>query len=141
MSFRNLHWPLILGLGALALVRPIMKTIQDQAGVASSPVLSIGLTVAITALWAVVVGLSQVSRPIATLVAAGLSYAVLSILLSGLLSPILTGRLQGPLATPVAIIPVLLTNAVWGAVAGVLALALQRRRRPTSTTGTSGTTR
>ena len=141
MFLRNLQWPLVLGLGALALVRPIIKTIQDQAGTASPPVLSIVLTVAITALWAVVVGLSRTSRPIATLVAAGLSYAVLSMLLSGVLSPILTGRLQGPLATPVAIVPVLLTNAVWGAVAGVLALALQRlRHHPTSTTGAAGTT-
>jgi hypothetical protein len=141
MSLRNLQWPLVLGLGALALVRPIIRTIQDQAGTASPPVLSIVLTVTITALWVVVVGLSRTSRPIATLVAAGLSYAVLSMLLSGLLSPILTGRLQGPLATPVAIVPVLLTNAAWGAVAGLLALALQRLRHPTPTTGSASTTR
>jgi hypothetical protein len=31
-------------------------------------------------------------------------------------------ELQGPLATPVAIVPVLLTNAIWGLATGAIAL-------------------
>jgi hypothetical protein len=63
-----------------------------------------------------------------TLVVVGLTYAVLSMLLAAVLSPLLTGEAQGPLANPVAIVPVLLTNAVWGALAGLLALAVRRAR-------------
>lgn len=127
-SHLGLPWALILGLGALALVRPALQIVLDQAGVSSPPALSVGVTVAITVVWIAVVGVRPVRRPVVTLVLAGLSYAVLSIVLSSIASPILTGQLQGPLATPAAIVPVLLTNAIWGAIAGGLALLLQHLR-------------
>ncbi len=36
---------------------------------------------------------------------------------------------QGPVATSVAIIPLLITNVVWGAVAGAIALGVQQLSR------------
>lgn len=51
-----------------------------------------------------------------------------AILLSEILSPSLLGHLTGPLAHPVALVPMLLTNGVWGALTGALALLLQRAR-------------
>ena len=124
----SLQWPLILGLGALALVRPLVSIIEHQLGVTHPPVVTVLITLVISAVWIAVVGLSRTVHPVVTLLFTGLTYAVLSIILSGILSPILTGELQGPLATPAAVIPVLLTNAVWGAVAGALALLLQHLR-------------
>jgi hypothetical protein len=124
----NLHWPLVLGLGALALVRPLVSIVETQLGVDDPPAVPIGITLVVTAVWVAVVGLGRIARPVLTLVAVGLTYGVLSILLSGILSPILSGRLEGPLAVPFAIIPVLLTNALWGLVAGGLALLVQRTR-------------
>ncbi|MEX5303511.1 hypothetical protein [Kocuria sabuli] len=127
-KIKNLQWPLVLGLGALALVRPLMSIIEHQLGAtgpASVPIIS---TVVISIIWVAVVGLSRVALPVLTLLFTGLTYAVLSIILSGILSPILTGELQGPLAMPIAIIPVLAVNAVWGLVAGWLALLVQRAR-------------
>lgn len=99
-----------------------------QFGEGSSPAVPITVTLVISAVWIAVVGLSDIAHPVLTLLFTGLTYAVLSIVLSGVLSPILAGELQGPLAMPIAIIPVLLTNAVWGSTAGVLALLLQRLR-------------
>ncbi|QBI54988.1 hypothetical protein [Streptomonospora litoralis] len=127
MDIRRLQWPLVLGLGALALVRPLLNIVTDQVeGVdVAAPVLA---TVAVSLVWIAVVGLFRVDQPVLTLVCAGLAYAVLAMLLSGLLSVALDGELQGPLASPIAIVPVLLTNAVWGALAGLLALLLQRLR-------------
>ncbi|RJT97043.1 hypothetical protein D6T65_15145 [Arthrobacter frigidicola] len=124
---RSLHWPLILGLTALALIRPLFSIVglSDALGKPATPLI---LTAAITAAWVLIVGLSRVSHPVLTLVAAGLAYALASIVLSGLLSPILTGELQGPLAMPLAVIPVLITNALWGLISGGLALLLQRMR-------------
>nr|WP_156003892.1 hypothetical protein [Streptomonospora sp. PA3] len=118
---------MVVGLGALALVRPLLNIVTNQVeGVdVSAPILA---TVAISLVWIAVVGLYRVGQPVLTLVCAGLVYAVLSIVLSGVLSATLGGELQGPLAQPVAIVPVLLTNAVWGALAGLLALGLQRLR-------------
>lgn len=125
---RNLNWLQIAGLGALALVRPVVRTIETQLGVSGGPAVAIGLTVLVTAAWVAIVGFSRISQPLLTLVFAGVAYAVFSIALSGILSPILTGELQGPLAMPFAIIPVLVVNVLWGLVAGALALGLQRLR-------------
>jgi hypothetical protein len=132
MNIRTLHWPLVLGLGALALVRPLTRILGLD--VPGGPVL---LTVVITAVWVAAVGLARIARPVLTLVAAGLVYGVLAILLSAVLSPILTGELQGPLATPFGfgIVAVLAVNAVWGTVAGLLAAGVQRVVPGRSTTG------
>ncbi len=121
----TLHWPLILGLGALALVRPVMNIVglTDQIGRPLGPIL---VTVGISVVWIAAVALTRVARPVLTLVLAGLTYGVLSIVLSGVLSPILTGELQGPLSRPFTIIPVLAVNLLWGAVTGVIATSLQQ---------------
>ncbi len=125
---KSLQWPLILGLGALALIRPLVSIVEHQLDVSDSPAVPIVITLVISAVWIVAVGLSKTAHPVLTLLFTGLTYAVLSLILSGILSPILTGELQGPLAMPIAIIPVLLTNAIWGLAAGGLALLLQRLR-------------
>jgi hypothetical protein len=127
-TIKSLQWPLIAGLGALALARPLVSIVEHQRNVSDPPAVPIIITLVISAAWVVVVGLSKTAHPVLTLLFTGLTYAVLSTILSGLLSPILTGELQGPLAMPVAIIPVLLTNAIWGLAAGGLALLLQRVR-------------
>jgi hypothetical protein len=125
---KDVPWPLALALGALALIRPLIRIVGTRLDAAEPPAVAVLVTLGISLVWIAVVGLTRVARPVLTLVCAGLVYAVLSIVLSGVLSPILTGELQGPLAMPIAIVPVLLVNAVWGAVAGLLALALQRVR-------------
>lgn len=124
---QTLHWPLIIGLGALALVRPLASIVglTDALG---QPGTSLTLTALITLAWVLVVGCSTVQRPVATLVAAGLVYAALAALISAVLSPILDGQLDGPMTNPFALVGLLVTNAFWGLVAGVLALAVQRAR-------------
>lgn len=126
-TLRRLHGPLVVGLAVLALVRPLFSILglSDTLGKPATPLILTGL---VTVVWVLAVGLSRVSHPVLTLVAVGLTYAVASIVLSAVLSPILTGELQGPLAMPLAIIPVLITNAIWGLVAGGLALLVRRTR-------------
>lgn len=124
---RRLNWPLVTGLAALALIRPLFS-IVGLTDLLGKPVTPIALTIAISLAWVLIVGLSRVASPILTLVAAGLVYALMATLLSAVLSPILTGELQGPLAMPLAIVPMLLTNALWGFLAGVLAQLVQRMR-------------
>lgn len=123
----TLHWPLIIGLGTLAMVRPL-SSIVGLTDLLGQPGTSLTLTVLISLAWICTVGFSQVTRPVATLVAAGLVYAVLAALLSAVLTPVLGGELQGPLTNPFALVALLVTNAVWGLVTGVLALGLQRAR-------------
>lgn len=127
-KLKDLHWPLVLGLGALALVRPLVNIITDQTGAPRWSLWPIAITIVISAVWIAVVGLTRVARPVLTLVCVGVVYAVLSMLLAAVLSPLLTGQLQGPLADPVAVVPILLINALWGLVAGLIALSVRRAR-------------
>lgn len=127
-NFNTLQWPLIIGLGGLALIRPLVRIVEHQLGAdlgAAAPVI---ITLIISAVWIAVVGFSKTRHPVLTLLFTGLTYAILSIILSGILSPIIDGRLDGPLANPIAIVPVLLSNALWGLAAGGLALLIQRLR-------------
>ena len=125
--FQRLNWPLVMGLAALALIRPLFSIVglSDALGKPATPLL---LTAAISLIWVLIVGFSRVREPVLTLVAAGLAYAIAVIVLSAVLSPILSGELQGPLAMPLAILPLFITNAIWGAVAGCLALLIQSLR-------------
>lgn len=127
-KIKTLPWLLIVILGTFALIRPVVNTVADQAGWDLSSAVPIGFTVLISLVWIAVVGLSRLSQPVLTLVFAGLSYGVLATLLSAVLSVSLSGTLQGPIANPIAIVPMLVINAGWGLLAGVLALLLQRAR-------------
>lgn len=123
----RISWPLVLGLGALALIRPLAH-ITGLSEVTGPAVAAVGLTLAVTATWVGVVGLGRVPRPVLTLTLAAVAYGLYTVVLSAVLSPILTGTLQGPAVMPFAVVPIVLTNAAWGAVAGVLAAGLQRLR-------------
>lgn len=128
-DIKNLQWSLVLGLGALALARPLLNItgLAEQLGRPLVPLLA---TLVISVIWIAAVGLSRVAQPVLTLVFAGLAYGVFTIVLSAILSPFLTGELQGPLATPfgVGIVAVLVVNAIWGAITGVIALLVQQLR-------------
>lgn len=124
---RNLRWPLVLGLGALGLVRPVLNItgVADALGKPLTPVL---MTVAISLVWIAAAGLTRVPDPLLTLVFAGIAYGVFAIVVSAILSPILLGELQGPVVNPVAIFGVLAVNALWGLITGLLALGIRRLR-------------
>ncbi|TNJ66044.1 hypothetical protein FE784_12740 [Paenibacillus hemerocallicola] len=122
------QWPLIAGLGALALIRPIMSMLglSEQIG---QPTASITATIIISLVWIAIVVVLRVKQPVVTLLLAGVAYGVFAIVLSAIASPILSGQLQGPLTNPFAIVSVLLTNAVWGFLAGITASVVMRVRQ------------
>lgn len=124
----RLNWLLILGLGLLALARPLTNIVLDQLEIDLGPVVPLGWTVIISVIWICAVGLTRTVAPVATLLLTGLAYGVFAIALSGILSPLLLGELRGPLTTPIGAVAVLATNAVWGVITGAIALALQRAR-------------
>ena len=124
----TIAWPYAIGLGLFALVRSI-ASISGLDDLAGRPLLPIVLTLAISLIWILAVGLSRVRRPFLTLVAAGATYAVAATVMSVPLSLAITGELQGPLTNPFAVVSVLITNLIWGAAAGGIALLVQRMRR------------
>lgn len=114
-----IRWPLVIALGAFALVRPVMNIFGVMDDV--KPVGPLVVTLVISVAWISVVVIIRDPRPLLTLVLAGLAYAVLAIALSGIVSPIKDGHLEGPLANPIAIVPVLCVNALWGLITGLVA--------------------
>ncbi|WP_304452612.1 hypothetical protein [Nocardiopsis sp. YSL2] len=123
--FANVPWSLVLGLGALALVRPLLSITGVTDTLDWSPWLQLGVTAAVSLAWVVSVVVARAPRPLLTLVCTGLAYGVFSIVLSAALSPLLTGELQGPLTNPLGLAGVVGTNTVWGLVCGVIALAVR----------------
>lgn len=125
MNYKTLPWTLILGLGSLALIRPVLRMTGVADGVGTA-VVALASTAVITVIWVLVVGLSRLSQPIVILVAAGVAYSLLAVVLSAIASPVIDGELRGPLANPISLLPLVLLNALWGFVAGCLAAGLQR---------------
>lgn len=125
--FRELKWPLLIILGLLGLVRPVARIALESSGLPTQSI-ALGLTALVTLVWVLALGLSRSANPLLSGGIVGLVYALGAIILSGILSPILLGHLEGPLAQPLAIIPMLVTNAVWGVIAGGLALLVRRLR-------------
>jgi hypothetical protein len=123
-KLEQLHWPLIMGLGAFALIRPLLSIVglMDGLGRPFGPLL---VTALISLAWLGIVLISRVHRPFLTLVWSGIVYGIFAMLLSAILSPILHGELMGPLTNPFAFVAVLITNAIWGGMVGLLALGLQ----------------
>jgi hypothetical protein len=128
-KLNHLHWPLIMGLGALGLIRPLMNVtgLMEALGRPFGPVL---ITVLISLAWLAIVVLVRVRDVLLTLICTGLTSGVLVILISAIVSPIVMGQLSGPITSPVAIIAVLFSDAIWGALVGLCALAIQALVRP-----------
>lgn len=126
----GLSWPLIVLLGVFALVRPVLN-ITGGMDVLGRPVGPVLVTGVISVVWLVVVVWWRSERPVVTLLCAGLVYGVLAVVLSAVLSPILHGEFRGPLVTPggIGVVMVVLVNACWGAVAGLVASAVGSRLR------------
>ncbi|RED34931.1 hypothetical protein [Paenibacillus sp. VMFN-D1] len=124
----KLSLPLIVGLGALAMIRPIMKMtgLMDLIGQQFGSIL---MTVLISLAWLIIVIMKKVTDPVRTLVLAGVAYALFAIIVSGVMSPILTGHLQGPLTNPFAFVSVFITNAIWGLIVGAIAQGIRKGRR------------
>lgn len=121
----GVKWQLAVGLGAIALLRPLARMTGIDQAVPSGPWL---LMVLISLVWIGVVGLGRVTRPILTLTLAGLAYGLFIIPLSAVVSTVLTGDVQGPMVVPIAVIPILIMNGLWGFLSGLLAAAVQRLR-------------
>lgn len=117
-------WGVVAGLSTLALLWPLTGLTGVLGTGAPRALTIIGVTAAV---WIGVVGLGRVPRPVLTLTLTGVAYGLVATAL-GLLVPVLAG-FGGPGGGPAwTIVPALLYNAMWGALAGLAASGLQRLR-------------
>ncbi|RJL30521.1 hypothetical protein [Bailinhaonella thermotolerans] len=127
VDVKNLRWPLVIGLGALALIRPLLSALGVLEAL-GKPWSVLVVTALISLAWLAAVVAFDVARPLLTLVAAGLVYGALALVL-GLTAGTISGEGGGlALLNPFAIVSVLATNALWGGVTGLVALAIQKAR-------------
>ncbi|PXY32393.1 hypothetical protein [Prauserella muralis] len=120
----GLRWGLIVALGAVALVRPVLSIVGalDALGKPWSP---IAVTALIAIVWTGAAVATRAERPVPTLALAGVAYAVLAIVLN-LVTATVTD--EGRFVTVPGAIAMLATNALYGAVLGVVAHGLLRLR-------------
>lgn len=117
-------WGVVAGLATLALLWPLTGLTGVLGSGAPRALTIVGITAAV---WVLVVGLGRVPRPVLTLTLTGVAYSLVVTAL-GLLLPVLGGA-GGPGGGPAwTIVPALLTDAMWGALAGLAASGVQRLR-------------
>ncbi|WP_082232034.1 hypothetical protein [Halobacillus massiliensis] len=122
-----MNYTFIFTLGALALIRPLFSGL-GLLEMIGKPAASQAVTFVITIVWVAAAVWKDIDQPVKTLIGAGLVYGMFAIVISAVLSPIVTGDLQGPLTHSLGALSVLLTNAIWGLAAGVIAAGLQKTK-------------
>ncbi|MGR6964025.1 hypothetical protein ACU610_06165 [Geodermatophilus sp. URMC 61] len=125
-SREPVSWPVVLGLGALALLFPLaeLSGVTGILGAAPTALLLVGL---VAVVWIGGIGLGRVPRPVLTATLAGVVFGVVLVALSRALG---TGPdVDGASAVGVAAFEIG-RSAALGALAGLLAAAVQRNRGP-----------
>jgi hypothetical protein len=124
-KLHHYDWSLIVGLGCLALIHPLLNItgLMERFGRPVGPWLVTGL---VSAIWVATVVLGRVRAPLATLALTGLAAGLAALAVGALLTPAVTGWPPGLMRNPIAVTAVLAINTLWGTLAGLVALALQR---------------
>ncbi|MFD6134664.1 hypothetical protein [Isoptericola sp. NPDC060257] len=118
----GISWPLVGGLASMALLWPLTG-LTGIGGAGAPRALAV---VALTAVvWIGVVGFGRVPRPVLTLTMTGLASGVVGLLVSTLVGGV---GLGGEGAAAWTALPALAMDAGWGALAGLVALGVQKAR-------------
>lgn len=111
-------WLLIVGLSSLSLLWPLTSLVGiDEGAPRAFTIISV---IAVT--WIFVVGFGGVPRPVLVLTLTGLGYGVVTMA---------TAAVLGSFGAPIWIVLItLVIDMFWGAIAGLIAFAIQRMRKP-----------
>jgi hypothetical protein len=133
----SVRWELIVPLAFLALARPLLSiagAYETLGGGALGPLL---VTALLAVVWVATVVLTRAPKPLVTLLLVGALYGLLAIALQQLLWNLSPGGVpeEAPSSTPVLVVSwasILATNAIWGALLGLVAAGIRRlvERRP-----------
>lgn len=118
----GISWPLVAGLASMALLWPL--TGLTGIGGTGAP-RALGIVALTAVVWIGVVGFGRVPRPVLTLTMTGLASGVVILLVSTLIGGVGPG---GEGAVAWTAVPALAMDAGWGALAGVVALGVQKAR-------------
>lgn len=122
---RSPNWLVALGLASLALLWPL-AALTGVADVLGQPATALLILAVVGGVWVAVVGLGRVSQPVLTLTVTGLTYGVLILLLGAVFGD--RGEVNGVISVIAGVFE-LGQATVFGAIAGLLAYAVQNLRR------------
>lgn len=129
----TLNWSLILTLATFGLLRPLLSIFGVYESV-GGPWLPLLITFLIASVWVGVVVTKHVPQPVTTLVLVSGFYGVFAIVLQRLMWTFFVTNPPAALPT-IGYVSIIVTNLLWGAVLGFVALVIQRflERRGSST--------
>jgi hypothetical protein len=125
----RLHWPLIIGLGTLALIYPVGRStgLLQRIG---EPVASLLVGGLISAVWLAAAVGTRLRKPALALSVVGIVAGLVRIALSTIPAPLLGPERTAGATSVVTLVGVLLAHALWGGALGMIALGLQALLRP-----------
>lgn len=118
----GISWPVVAGLASMALLWPLTGLTGIGGAGAPRALAIVGLTAVV---WIGVVGFGRVPRPVLTLTLTGLAFGVVALAVSTLFGGVGIG---GEGAAAWTAVPALAMDAGWGALAGLVALGIQKAR-------------
>ena len=131
----KLRWDVIGLLIIIGLIRPILSIAHayDRVGRPFGPLL---VTALLAIVWVGIVVIARIPYPLITLIAAGIGYRLGAILLQQAIWRIFLDAppAEAPTGLPILLISwigIIVTNLIWGAFLGLIALVLQQWRTNT----------
>lgn len=127
---KNIHIKIAVALGLFALIRPIIKIIADFNDATVAPVATLIISVVIAAVWVCVAVQKKLVDPVKTLAAAGVVYAVSSILMAVIVQTLFPEHKDPETSfaqlLTVGLIATTIFNSIYGAILGMIAKSIYK---------------
>lgn len=130
-EIKRLPWNIIIILALVQFIRPVLSIAGAFDNFKAGPLI---VTAVVTVVWIAVA--AKVREPVKVLAAAGVVYAIISMLTAVFLQLFFTQSAEDaapvPLLLTVGLVAAAIYNAAWGALLGLVAMAIRRilDRRP-----------
>lgn len=132
-EIKRLPWNIIIILALVQFIRPVLSIAGAFDNFKAGPLI---VTAVVTVVWIAVAVAAKVREPVKVLAAAGVVYAIISMLTAVFLQLFFTQSAEDaapvPLLLTVGLVAAAIYNAAWGALLGLVAMAIRRilDRRP-----------
>ncbi len=130
-QLRQVPWKLVFILALVQLARPILSTVGFFDNFRpQGPIIA---TAVIALIWVGVAVIGKVREPVKVLAMAGAAYAVVGVAMAVLLQTFFTWSPEETVSVPLlltaGLVGGIVTNVIWGALLGVVAIGIRKAAR------------
>ena len=130
-QLRQVPWKLVFILALIQLARPILSTVGFFDNFRpQGPIIA---TAVIALIWVGVAVIGKVREPVKVLAMAGAAYAVVGVAMAVLLQTFFTWSPEETVSVPLlltaGLVGGIVTNVIWGALLGVVAIGIRKAAR------------